>query len=104
MSKSWPSAKALDRSLRMALISKNSDSDADATANTPTVTAAIEEDDNGGKCHLPRPVLNVIMRRSEDQNMPRPTLNMITRPRRDKDQISDHNDNFNINDAAMLKK
>lgn len=92
LSKSWPSAEALNRSLRMVLSSKNGNSDADATA-TAAVTTAIEEDDNTAKCPVPRPILNIIMRRGKDQNIPRPILNMITRPRRNKDQINDDNDN-----------
>ena len=76
LSRSWPSAEALNLSLRQYLsefskveeemneTSKNSDENANANAN-----ANISSDDvDTIKCPVPRPILNIIMRRRGDMN------------------------------------
>eukprot|EP00978_Attheya_sp_CCMP212_P018658 scaffold51514_cov38-Attheya_sp.AAC.1 len=84
LSRSWPSAEALNMSLRQILASSNQNQNqqeqSSATANTisttteseeqavvlettPEAAVAAEDDVENSKCPVPRPILNILMRR-----------------------------------------
>lgn len=71
LSRSWPSAEALNLSLRQVLTKEkelsgdlsSAASDVVAAAGTDTEAAVVE---STSKCPVPRPILNIIMRRKDD--------------------------------------
>jgi hypothetical protein len=69
LSRSWPSAEALNMSLRLILASSSSSSlDVDPENYGRNFELAIKETsqlDSSPKCPVPRPILNILMRRSK---------------------------------------
>lgn len=71
LSRSWPSAEALNMSLRLILASTGSSSlevDPDSNTNKATSSSDLEqreEEENSPKCPVPRPILNILMRRTK---------------------------------------
>jgi hypothetical protein len=66
LSRSWPSAEALNISLRQVLASKETPGDSDATdTKSSTDESNLGQDPSTAKCPVPRPILNVIMRQTE---------------------------------------
>jgi len=70
LSRSWPSAEALNLSLRQYLSSSSSQSADSVMSNEKNEISSIDDDDvpESIKCPIPRPILNIIMRRREDSN------------------------------------
>lgn len=94
LSRSWPSPEALNLSLRQVLSSdKKAKSLADTGEDQIAAEAAIEKKQNiidsvavsTAKCPVPRPILNIIMRRSREyqdggQLLPSPSLKLDNIP------------------------
>ena len=70
LSRSWPSAEALNLSLRQYLSSSSSQSADSVMSNEKNEISSIDDDEvpESIKCPIPRPILNIIMRRREDSN------------------------------------
>lgn len=74
LSRSWPSAEALNLSLRQLLASKEGETTTTSQATTEEEDAvapvvASKDDDKNAKCPVPRPILNIIVRQSKDTNL-----------------------------------
>lgn len=75
LARSWPSAEALNLSLRTVLLSastsqskENVENKKDSTDEEKDDTKTIEDADDSLKCPVPRPILNILMRRIGAEN------------------------------------
>jgi len=121
LSRSWPSAEALNMSLRLILANSkkasssplDEDDEDDDSANTVTVEARsddLEDDEDGPKCPVPRPILNILMRRRNDKNiLPlenkleeiSPTKVVVSKRKTDEEWVSDQMANYSSNYGAV---
>lgn len=76
LARSWPSAEALNLSLRQVLSAPSSSGEATASA----------------KCPVPRPILNILMRRRDNNSDPASTP--MPRSRSDEEYVQDQLKNF----------
>ena len=89
LSRTWPSAEALNQSFRQVLAAEKASSD--------TGSEEIDDDSNGPKCPIPRPVLNILMGRQLKTNKQSPvgkadiiqTKGAFKKGRTDEEWISD---------------
>ena len=67
LSRSWPSAEALNISLRQVLASKESEGNSDSEEKKMSNDESNpEQETSSAKCPVPRPILNVIMRQGQE--------------------------------------
>ena len=77
LSRSWPSPEALNLSLRQVLSSSSSPSS--PTTETSSSTDESSNSDSNVKCPVPRPILNIIMNRSNDESSTETPVSKTTR-------------------------